>query len=171
MNSGDRNLVLGLALAALAMLATACSDRGPTNLYSKQLFGAAQGEPNLVVWRVNETSLSSTAFIDGFEIYLKNIGTGGTFGPVRATLASLSTCAVPMTYGLPAATAVFGEQGKEIAPGQIIRGFAVDSWGIQQTRFGYDVTFTCPGTNVDFTVTATDPYGKSWSSNFTGQAF
>jgi hypothetical protein len=168
--------VLGLAGAGLLVLA-GCGDRGPTNIYSEPLFGVKQSGAQMQVWSVEEDTLSSTsptAGLDGFVVWMKNTGPGGTIGPIQATLtlASPNSCATITTYGAAKATAVFGTKGEVINPGDVIRGQAVDASGnVQNSQYAYEVQLTgCASVDVAFTVTASDPRGSSWTSGFTGLA-
>jgi hypothetical protein len=162
----------GFAAAAALLLAGAafmagCADHGPTNLYSQTLFGTSQDGAHLEVVRVTEFSLSLTASTDlvGYQVYLKNTGSGGTVGPIHAALG-VTSCA---TVGM--ATATFGRAKQVINPGDIVSGQAVDSGGnVINSQFAFETTYDlagCPGATLNYTVTATDPYGSSWNSGFT----
>ena len=157
----------GLGLAAL-IFASGCADHGPTNLYSQPLFGQQQAGAHMEVVQVGRTNLNNNGITDlvGFNVYLKNTGSGGTAGPLHVSLAVVSGCAT-VNY----ATATFGNAGQVIQPGDIVQGVAVNSSGIVvNSSFAftatYDVTSPCAGTQVNYTVTATDPYQNSWNSGF-----
>lgn len=159
----------GLGLAGL-IFAAGCADHGPTNLYSQPLFGQNQSQAHLEVVQVGRTNLTyppngSTDLV-GFNVYLKNTGSGGTAGPIHASLSVVSGCAT--VYD---ATATFGTAGQVINPGDIVQGVAVDSGGnIINSQFAfeatYDITSPCAGTTVNYTVTTSDPYQNSWNSGF-----
>jgi hypothetical protein len=161
-----------LALAAaLAALVAGCADHGPTNLYSQTLFGSSQDGAHLEVWRVTQTPLSYTAGVSdlvGYTVTLKNTGSGGTVGPIRAALGVTSCASLNM------ATATFGYAKQVINPGDLVTGRAVDSAGnVINNQFAFETTYDlagCPGATLDYTVTATDPYGSSWTSGFTALA-
>ena len=167
---GTTAAVLGLALG-LAWLLSACSDSGPTNLYSQGLFGVTQPGAHLEVWRVQQDSLGAGS--DGLVVYLKNTGQGGTAGPVRAMLSTTDTCATLNNYGAAAPTALFAAQGQVIAPGDVLRGQAVNQAGALQNQYSYVVSYnlaSCSGTAIPFTVSVVDPYGGSWNSGFSALA-
>ena len=171
MTSAAERRVLGLAAAAvlvLGWLAAGCSDNGPTNLYSKALFGVSQPGAHLEVVEVDEDLLSPGS--DGLVVFLKNTGQGGTVGPIRAMLATTSTCATIDAYGAVAPTALFAAAGQVVHPGDILRGQAVNQSSTVQNQYSYVVAFSCSGTAEPFTVTATDPYGSSWTSVFSAMA-
>lgn len=157
----------GLGLAGL-IFASGCADHGPTNLYSQPLFGQQQAGAHLEVVQVGRTNLLNNGSTDlvGFNVYLKNTGSGGTAGPLHVSLAVVSGCAT-----VNDATATFGNAGQVIQPGDIVQGVAVDSGGnIINSQYAfeatYDVTSPCAGTTVNYTVTASDPYQNSWNSGF-----
>jgi hypothetical protein len=158
-------MVLGLGWLA------GCSDNGPTNLYSKSLFGVGQPGAHLEVAWVEEDNLSPGT--DGLVVYLKNTGQGGTVGPVKAMLSTTNTCATINPYGAVAPTAMFAVSGQVVNPGEILRGQAVNQAGVVQNHYSYVTSFnmtSCSGTAIPFTVTVTDPDGSSWNSGFSAVA-
>ena len=176
MNSGTKmkRSLLWLGLGGL-LLMSACADRGPTNLYSQPLFGQPQSGAKMEVWRVTQDSLSPTAGLDGFVVWIKNTGGGSTVGPITATLIPLSGCASTVNYGTTAAaTAVFGAAGDVINPGDLLRGRAVDQNGtVQNSQYAYEASFNltqCAGATINFNVNAADNRGGSWSSSFSALA-
>jgi hypothetical protein len=162
------------ALAGLLALAAGCADRGPTNLYSQPIFGQTQSGANLQVYRVDESALtvSPTAGMDGYVVWLKNVGGGGTVGPITATISlPAGSCATTVTYGAVSATAVFGQSGQVINPGDRLEGYASNaSGGIQNYQYSCVASFvsSCAGSSVTFNVVAADTRGGSWSSSFAG---
>lgn len=168
MNSDVSRAWLGAAAAAaLGLLLGACADHGPTNLYSQPLFGVHQDGANLVVWKVEADSLSlsaGTSDLVGLVVTLKNTGQGGTVGPVHALLSTTACATVNL------ASAVFGSSGQVIQPGDEIRGQAVYSNGsVANSHYAFESTYNlaaCPGSQVNFSVNATDPYGSAWTSGF-----
>jgi hypothetical protein len=165
-----RAWVFGLALAGGLAILAGCGDRGPTNIYSQPLFGVTQTGAQMQVWAVNEDSLSPTA-ADGYVVWMKNTGPGGTMGPVFATLSTTNSCATPTTFGAAQATAVFGSKGEVINPGDVLRGQAVDASGnVQNSQYAFETVTNCASSSINFTVTATDPRGATWTSGFTGSA-
>lgn len=159
------------AVLGLAWLAAGCSDNGPTNLYSKTLFGISQPGAQLELQQVRENNLSPG--VDGLVVTLKNNGQGGTAGPVRAMLSTTNTCATINAYGAAAPTALFAAAGQVVNPGDLLRGQAVNQAGVGQNTYSYVVNFnmtSCSGTAIPFTLTVTDPYGASWNGNFSAIA-
>ena len=177
MNSGTEHMTKCdtlLALSFLMVLALGCADRGPTNLYSQPIFGRPQAGANLQVGGYQETALtvSPTAGLDGYQVWLNNIGNGGTVGPITVTFATaVSSCASTVNYGASVATAIFGQAGQIINPGDRLEGFAANGSGaIQNYQYSCVVSFVsrCASSRVVFNVVATDTHGGTWSSNFTG---
>ncbi|HXC63619.1 MAG TPA: hypothetical protein VNZ67_04635 [bacterium] len=158
----------GAAVLGLGWLAAGCSDNGPTNLYSKALFGVSQPGAHFEVVEVDEDQLSPGS--DGLVVFLKNTGQGGTVGPVRAMLATTNTCATLSSYGAAAPTALFAAAGQVVQPGDILRGQAVNQAGAAQNQYSYVAAFSCTGTAIPFTITVTDPYGSSWNGAFSAMA-
>jgi hypothetical protein len=182
MNSDDKRslapswMVFIAASLAFAWLA-GCADRGPTNLYSQTFFGETQAGAQFQVWRVDESTLipasNPSPGLDGYIVWLKDTGQGGTIGPIQATLVTAANpCAMPVTYGASVATAIFGNTGQVINPGDILRGQAVGANGsVQNGQYSYEVSYnsvSCVGSSVNFTVNAMDSHGSSWTSSFSG---
>jgi hypothetical protein len=165
-----RGVLWAAACAALGLgwFAAGCSDNGPTNLYSKGLFGVSQPGAHLEVVEVDEDLLSPGS--DGLVVFLKNTGQGGTVGPVRAMLSTTNTCATINTYGAAAPTAIFAAAGQVVNPGDVLRGQAVNQAGATQNQYSYVAAYSCTGTAIPFTITVTDPYGSSWNSTFSAMA-
>jgi hypothetical protein len=163
--------VAAVAVLGLGWLAAGCSDNGPTNLYSKALFGVSQPGAHFEVVEVDEEQLSPGS--DGLVVLLKNTGQGGTVGPVRGMLATTNTCATLSTYGAVAPTALFAAAGQVVHPGDILRGQAVNQSGTAQNQYSYVAGFnlaSCSGTAIPFTIAVTDPYGSSWNGAFSAMA-
>jgi hypothetical protein len=172
MNSGTELIGL-LALGGFLALSSGCADHGPTNLYSQPVFGQSQSGANFQVDRIEEDALtvSPSAGVDGYVVWLRNVGNGGTVGPVTATLAvGLSYCASTVNYGASQATAVFGQKGLVINPGDRLRGFAVDNYGnIQNNQYSYVTGFVTPCAGaIVFNLAVSDTRGGAWNSNFSG---
>ncbi len=153
-------------LLGLVVMAAGCADRGPTNLYSKSLFGVNQQGANMAV-----DSVLNYANISGNEseivVVLKNIGQHSTYGPIYGVLSSTDSCASPEVFGnnQVSATAVFGNRGQEIKPGDSVVGEAVDGYGdVVSPNYSYVVAYYCPKGN--FILTATDPFGTTWPDGF-----
>ncbi len=165
-----------LGLLGLALVSAGCADHGPTSLYSQPLFGVTQSGAQLAVSGVQEQYVrtdSSGNSVDGFTVYLKNVGRQSTFATVTAALSSGDPAAAqPLTTGAQVSPqAVYGPQGQEIHPGDTAAGYAVDSNGVfLNNGYSYEVAFKPGGGSVHFTVTATDAYGKSWVSGFDAAA-
>jgi hypothetical protein len=171
-SAAERTILLAATASVLGLgwLAGGCSDNGPTNLYSKALFGVSQPGAQLEVLQVQENNLSPG--VDGLVVTLKNTGQGGTAGPVRAML-STSSCATINSYGASAPTALFAAAGQVVDPGDLLRGQAVNQAGAGQNSYSYVVNFnlaSCSGTAIPFTLTVTDPYGGSWNGSFNAVA-
>jgi len=171
-SAAKRVVMLAAVTAALGLAWLAgCSDNGPTNLYSKALFGVSQPGAHLVVWAVEEDNLGPGS--DGLVVYLKNTGQGGTVGPVRAMLSTTNTCATINPYGAAAPTALFAVAGQVVSPGDVLRGQSVNQAGVPQNRYSYVTDFnmgSCSGTAMPLTVSVVDPYGSSWNSVFNATA-
>jgi hypothetical protein len=163
----------GAALLAGLALLTACSDRGPTDLYSQGLLGASQPGAQVAVVQAAQDSLNPATGLDGLQVWLKNSGPGNAVAPLTATLA-VGPCATANAYGAVSATARFGSAGQVLSPGDWLRGQAVDASGtVQSTAYAFVVTYnlgTCAGQSVPFTLTITDSRGASWTSSFNGIA-
>jgi hypothetical protein len=169
-------LTLAASALALAFL-FGCADQGATNLYSLGLFGQTLPGPNLQLWRVQESVLlsgtTSTAGLDGYIVWMRNIGNGSTVGPIIATVSSsASPCAVPVSYGASTATMVFGSQGQVINSGNSLQGYASDSHGnIQNTQYSFEEQYNvgvsyCAGVSNTYTISASDSLGNVWTSTF-----
>ena len=182
MNSGAKTMkgrgwFALLAAGILALLAAACADHGPTNIYAPVLFGQKQSGPNLQ-FSDQEFTLSATAGTangigpDQYVIYMKDTGPGGLIGPVTAVVTKQATCATIETNGgapMTSQTVIFGNAGQTIYPGDVLVGNASNMSGHYQysVQVGWTL-LSCSNTAETFTLTATDASGGSWNSTFSG---
>lgn len=166
MNSAaDTTAKTGWAFALLALLALApgCSDRGPTDIYSKTLFGVSQQGASLQAWHPAAQFMqvdSNGDTRDGIQVYLINQGQSSTFGPVKAWLSTSTPGATVLV-----ASAQAGNPGREIRVGDAVPLYSVDSNGNflgDGQSFEVDLT----ATSAAYTLKASDPYGHTWTSSF-----
>ncbi|MGH7441166.1 MAG: hypothetical protein ACREKE_00680, partial [bacterium] len=127
------------AAAALGLLAAGCADHGPTNVYSKTLFGQTQSGASMKFWS-HEYTLSATAGTpdgvgpDQYVVSMENVGSGGLVGPVTVTVTAGTGCGALEAYSaagtgypaspLPTQVVTFGYTGQVIYPGDILQGLA-----------------------------------------------
>jgi hypothetical protein len=179
MNSGAKPrtgaLAFGLlAAAAFAVLSAGCSDHGPTGLYSGSLFGVNGAGANMEfqIYQSYENSVTVSAGTGGdqYVMFMKNTGQGTANGPIIATATLSPGCGETLSS---TATAVFGNPGQVINPGQVLQGYSCNASGaVLNSAYSWATSFpvACSATAAAlvFNVAARDAKGQAWNLNFTG---